>query len=174
MLTASCDKRKTYADLLRDEIRIIDRFISKNNIVVLETFPADTVFASNEFFRDQATGVYFNIIDKGETGPASIPEDIYVRYDGLRLLTLDDKDTTTYSTLQAATANTLTYRGPVTLPTKQMYGDSTPAWAVPLRYIGHKGRAKMIVPFNMGSRTEISNNYTTYYDLVTYRFASKI
>lgn len=169
LLTTSCDKKKSYADLLRDEIKIIDKFIAKNGIVLLDKFPEDTIFKSNEFYRDPATGVYFNIISKGENRKAEEGEEIYLRYDGLRIISAKN-DTITFSTLNAPNPSTLIFRGQVTMANKSIYASTTPAWVVPLRYIGHKGRAKMIVPFTMGSRSETLNYQTTYYDLVSYVF----
>ncbi len=166
----SCKKGKTYADRLRDEIKIIDKFIINNGIKVLDEFPKDTVFKPNEFYRDPVTGVYINIIEKGGDRKAKNGEEIYIRYDGYRIISAEN-DTATYSTMQSEKPNTLVYRGVVTLENRdRLYGSTTPAWVVPLSFIGHLGRVKIIVPFNMGSQGERQNYHTTYYDLVTYNF----
>lgn len=167
----SCEKKsKSYAERLRDEIRIINRFIIKNGIIVLDKIPEDTIFKPNEFYKDPLTGVYINIIDKGGERKAKPGEEIYIRFDGYRIISAKN-DSATYSTMQSENPSTLIYRGVVTLENKDaLYGGTTPAWVVPLSFIGHKGRAKMIVPFNMGAQAERQNYHTTYYDLITYNF----
>ncbi len=168
---ASCDKQKSYADRLRDEIKIIDNFIAKNGIIVLDKIPQDTIFKTNEFYKDPATGVYIQIIDKGNSSvKAELGEEIYIRYDGYKIIS-SENDSVTHSSMQATSPSTLIYRGPVTLSNKDaLYSSTTPAWVVPLSFIGHLGRVKMIVPFNMGAQAERLNYHTTYYDLVTYNF----
>lgn len=167
----SCQKRQpSYAERLKDEIKIIDKFIIQNGIKVLDEFPHDSTFESNEFYKDPLTGVYINIIDKGGDRKAKYGEEIYIRFDGYRIIS-EENDTITYSTMQAEKPSTLVYRGLVTLENREtLYGNTTPAWVVPLSFIGHLGRAKMIVPFNMGAMAERQNYHTTYYDLVTYNF----
>lgn len=167
----SCQKRQpSYAERLKDEIKIIDKFIIQNGIKVLDEFPEDSTFESNEFYKDPLTGVYINIIDKGGDRKAKYGEEIYIRFDGYRIISAEN-DTVTYSTMQAENPSALVYRGVVTLENKDaLYSSTTPAWVVPLSFIGHLGRAKMIVPFNMGAQAERLNYHTTYYDLVTYNF----
>lgn len=180
VLTLSCNKTKTYADHLKEERKAIDKFIGDNKLVVLDKLPADTVFKSNEFYRDPATGVYFNIVDRGNFKSKIKPgEEVYVRYSGLKYFA-NKKDTVSYSNMDPIRApfpETLIYRGPVTMRNSlDLYSNTTPAWAVPLPYVGHTGKVRLIVPFNMGSSADRSNyrsiNTTTYYDNVQYRFRS--
>lgn len=172
ILITSCNKQKTYAEYLKDETKAIDLFIAKNNLVILKEFPADTSFNSNEFYKDPSTGVYFNIIDRGEEDrKIQLGQEVYVRFSGLSYFKSDD--TTFYSNLDPNTSpfpQTLIYRGPVTVSTRSLYSSSVPGWIVPLYFVGHTGRAKLIVPFNMGSSYEQSNYEPTYYDNVQYRF----
>lgn len=180
LVTASCNKTKTYAQYLKEETRAIDKFINQNNLVILENFPKDTVFKANEFYRDPATGVYFNIVDRGTyRTKANLGEEIYVRYSGLKYFA-NERDTISYSNmdpLRSPLPETLIYRGPVTMRNRDLYSGTTPAWAVPLSSIGHNGKVKLIVPFNMGSNYDRSNfrsaPTTTYYDNVQYRFESQ-
>lgn len=170
----SCNKRKTYADLLKEESRAIDKFISKNKLVILTDFPKDGQFKSNEFYKDPSTGVYYNIIDAGDT--ITVPkikegEEVHVRFNGLEYFSKDD--TTKYSNLDPIRSpwpDTFTYRGAVTVINRSLYSGTTPGWVVPLKHVGHTGRVKMIVPFNMGSASDQAGYTPTYYDLVQYRF----
>lgn len=177
-VTTSCNKRKTYAELLKDETKAIEKFISENKLVILTEYPANSVFKPTEFYRDPATGVYFNVVETGniaEANKVKEGEEVYIRFSGLRYFT-SDKDTTKYTNLDPIRSpfpQTLIYRGPVTMRNRSLYSSTTSAWAVPLTHVGHGGKVKMIVPFNMGSSSDQSNYSTTYYDNVQYRFESQ-
>ena len=177
LVSTSCNKRRTYAEILKDETRAIEKFILENKLVVLDEFPTSLVFKTNEFYRDPATGVYFNIIEPGDTASkVKEGEEVYVRFIGLRYFT-SSNDTTEYSNLDPIRSpfpESLTYRGPVTVMNRSLYSGTTPGWAVPLTYVGHAGRVKMIIPFNMGSQSDQQSYSTTYYDNVQYRFESQL
>ncbi|MDO5522698.1 MAG: DUF4827 family protein [Bacteroidia bacterium] len=183
LTTVSCNKTKTYAQYLKEETRAIENFISENRLIILDEFPANAVFSSNEFYRDPATGVYFNIIEPGDTTSANmvkLGEEVYVRFDGLRYFA-NERDTTKYSNMDPIRApfpETVIYRGKVTVRNSMdYYSGTTPAWLVPLSYVGHGGKVRLIVPFNMGSSSDRSgfrsSSTTSYYDIVEYRLESQ-
>lgn len=181
LTTVSCNKTKTYAQYLKEETRAIDKFISENKLVILDEIPADTTFKPNEFYRDPATGVYFNIVERGIfRSQINFGEEIYVRFSGLSYFA-NEKDTIKYSNMDPIRSpfpETVIYRGKVTVRNSMdYYSGTTPAWVVPLSYVGHGGKVKLIVPFNMGSSSDRSNfrsaGTTTYYDNVEYRFESQ-
>lgn len=175
VLSTSCNKTPTYIDRLKDETKAIDKFIAKNNLVILKDYPADSTFKSNEFYKDPASGVYYNVIEAGvPKNRAKLGEEIYIRFSGLSYFMT--KDTTKYTNDNAVTSpmpQTIIYRGPLNSSTRSLYTSSTPGWAAPLPHIGHGARVKMIVPFNMGSEYDRANYQPTYYDRVTYRFESQ-
>lgn len=170
ILTTSCNNKKTYADYLKDERKAIDLFIAKNNLVILKDFPSNGKFDANDFYKDPDTDVYFNIIEYGDTTvKPQWRERIYVRFKGLSYIGTDD--TIKYSNHLSTFPEELEYLGPVSSSTKSYYG--TPGWAVPLAYVGHKGKVKMIIPFEMGSSYDQSQFEPTYYDQIEYRFDSQ-
>jgi len=169
-LTVSCSDTITYADYLKREEKAIDLFIKTKNLVILKDFPADGTFNENEFYKDQATGVYFHIINYGDTTQKlQWKERVYVRFSGLSYF--NTIDTTRYSNLNSPYPEEIVYIGPVNSSTKGNY--ATPGWVVPLSYVGHKGKVKMIVPFNMGSSYDQSVYEPTYYEMVQYRFENQ-
>lgn len=168
VITSSCNNSKTYADYLKEEKKAIDQFIAKNNIQILKEFPKDSVFKSNEFYIDPVSGVYFNIIELGDTARPQWREKVYVRFKGLHYFKGDD--TTRYSNLQSTFPEEIEYVGPVNSTTKSSYANA--GWAVPLSYVGHTGKVKMIVPFDYGSSYDQSVSEPTYYEQVEYRFES--
>src|SRR5690554_497058 len=170
---ASCQDQKTYADRLKDEARAIDRFILQENIDVLEKFPADSIFRDNQYYRDAATGVYYHIVDYGDTDlKMTLGEEVYIRFEGLSYFMT--ADTITFSNTDpngSPHPQTLIYRGPVNPSTSSYY--ETPGWIVPVPLIGHKAVVKMIVPLYMGSSYDRSQYQPTYYDRVEYRFGNQ-
>ena len=159
---------KTYIDWLKDEADTFEKFISQNKIVILDEYPSDSTFASNEFYKDSASGVYYNVIEKGTTARAKIGQDIYIRFSGLQYFMTDD--TTKYTNQTSPFPETITYRGPLSSQTIKLYSSVTLGWVTPLPNIGHNGRVKMIVPFNMGSEYNRQQYQPTYYEEVIYRF----
>lgn len=65
LFTTSCEDTLTYSQELEAEEKLIKAWLVRNNIVVLEEFPADSVFAENEMYLYE-NGLYFQLISKGE------------------------------------------------------------------------------------------------------------
>ncbi|MDD2327032.1 MAG: DUF4827 family protein [bacterium] len=167
LLLPSCKDRKTYADYLKDEAKAIDLFLSKQQLTILNTYPSDGEFGEKEFYQDPATGVYYQVISYGDTTQElKWKETVYVRFSGLHYFMTSD--TTRYSNQKSVYPEEIIYIGPVNSSTKGNY--SNPGWVVPLEHVGHNGKVKMIIPFNMGSSYDRSQYQPTYYDLVHYRF----
>ena len=178
LIGTSCNKQKTYADRLKAENKAIDKFIAANKFVILKDFPKDGKFGDKDFYRDPATGVYFNIIsvgdtvivdDAGEEHRLKFGDEIYVRFKGLKYFSKND--TTEYNnmnTINSPFPNEFPYRGPVNIETRSYYSGTTPGWFVPLQHVGHNGRVKMIIPFTWGSQSDVQSYTPTYYDLVSY------
>lgn len=178
VITSSCNKRKTYADLLKAESKAIDKFISKNKLVILQDFPKEGQFKDNEFYKDPATGVYYNIIETGDTinYKLKVGDDVHVRFKGLRYFSTDN-DSTEYDNMdpnRSPWPETFTYRGEVNLEARSLYSNTTSGWVAPLKHIGHTGRVKMIIPFTWGSQSDQQAYTPTYYDAVVYRMDSYI
>lgn len=170
ILTTSCDNKKTYAEYLKDEQKSINLFIQQNNIKILESFPKNYTFAENEFYKDPFTGVYFNIIQLGDTTyRPQWREKVHIRFKGLSYFA--SKDTTLYSNSFSTFPEELEFIGPVNSTTSASYSNA--GWAVPLSYIGHKGKAKLIIPFKYGSSYDQSNYQPSYYNQVEYTFESQ-
>lgn len=178
LMTASCNKRKTYAELLKDESKAIDKFISKNKLVILKEFPKNGQFTDKEFYKDPATGVYYNIVETGDTTnyKLKLGDEVHVRFRGLKYFSTSN-DSTEYENMDPIRSpwpETLIYRGPANVETMSLYSTTTAGWVVPLSHIGHNGRVKMIIPFTWGSQSDQAAYTPTYYDVVTYRLDSFI
>ena len=157
---SSCNKSKTYAQRLGDERNAIELFIDKNDITVLKEYPKDSVFKANEFYFDNSSGVYYNVIDRGSKRRIKMGEELYVRFKGLKYLS--SNDTLTYSNINSLQPETLVYGNSLTY--------SSAGWVAPLKNIGHLGKVKMIVPFNMGFASDNQSYKTAFYEEIIYRF----
>ncbi len=176
LITTSCNKRKTYADLLKAESKAIDKFISKNKLVILKDFPQNGQFKDKEFYKDPATGVYYNIIETGDTTnyKLKVGDEVHVRFRGLKYFSTDN-DSTEYENMdpnRSPWPETFSYRGDVNLETRSLYSQTTAGFAVPLKNVGHNGRVRMIIPFTWGSQSDQQAYTPTYYDVITYRLDS--
>ena len=158
---ASCNKNRTYAQRLGDEKKAIELFIDKNDIKVLKEYPKDSVFKANEFYFDTSTGVYYNVVDSGNGRRIMQGDEFYVRFEGLQYLS--SSDTSTYTNIPSPSQpETLTYGNQETY--------TSAGWVVPLKNVGHLGKVKLIVPFNMGFSSDQQAYKTAYYEELTYRF----
>ena len=181
----ACNRTPTYAELLREEQRAIERFIVQNNINVLRTFPPDTVFGENDFWECRATGVFFNIVCRGrrfhfdeegrrfedpdgELDRITLGRDIHIRFRGLHFF--QTNDTIRHTNDRAQFPITMRFQGPVTMQNRGMYQHETPAFMVPLQHIGDGAVVRMIVPFNMGSVLDRSRFQASFYEEIDYTF----
>jgi hypothetical protein len=179
----------TFAEHLRAEERAIARFISENNFTILSSFPSDTTFRPNEFFRDPATGVYFNIVSRGrlfdengnrfdengnfltegELDRIALGRELYIRFRGLNYFMIPG-DTLFHSNDRAHDPIEMVFRGPVTMQNRSLYDAGVPAFIVPLQHIGYGGRVRMIVPFNMGFAGDRQRFQPAFFEEVDFIF----
>ena len=57
IMVVSCDKTKSYTDMLKAQEKAIDRLRADSGLVFLEEFPTDSIFKENEFV-ELDNGVY--------------------------------------------------------------------------------------------------------------------
>lgn len=170
LIASSCKDQKTYADRLKDESKAIDLFILKNDFSILESFPKNGIFNQDDFYKDPETGVYYNIVDYGDTTKNhQITEKVYARFSGVYFMV---DDSVKFSNLTSTMPFEMEFYGPVNSSSKNYY--TIPGMAVPLTRVGHNGVVKLIVPFNMGSANDRQQYQPTYYDYVEYRFENQI
>ena len=170
IIVTSCKDRMTYADYLKQESKAIELFILENDFSVLESYPKNGVFNQNDFYKDPETGVYFNIVEYGDTSEnLKNSEKILVRFSGKYFM---KNDTLTFSNINSEWPFEMEYNGPVNNVTKNYY--TVPGLAVPLSRVGHNGVVKLIVPFNMSSPGDRQQYKPVFYDYVKYRFENQI
>ena len=86
MAMVACESETNYSQLLKAEEELIDSWLTRNEIVVLDEFPVDTVFGANEMYHFEE-GIYFQLIEKGVGDTLRTGDKLVLRY---RQSTLDE------------------------------------------------------------------------------------
>ncbi|NDV68308.1 DUF4827 family protein [Dysgonomonas sp. 25] len=177
---SACNKRDTYADKLKKERKAISRFISDHDIDILYTYPADGVFAENEFFKDENTGVYFRIRTKGNGDTIKERNRLSLRTDTLNIF-LVSNDTLLGNNVSNSIFHTknilLTYGNENTYTTSSNDQYNPEYWfksagcVLPLtsKY-GLRDRAEVsiLIPFSSGSAAQQSGYEPLYIESLIY------
>ncbi|MBQ9498664.1 MAG: DUF4827 domain-containing protein [Bacteroidales bacterium] len=176
----SCHDNVTYADMLKDENRMIENLIKDSGIVVIsqsEFYAHDSVtdLSRNEYVQ-LASGVYMQIVDKGSSDPAdTIRTNDHVL---VRFLEYNISDTMNIS------CSNVTYPYLVdefryvksgasimgTFISGAMYATyqktAVPAgWLTIFPYVRDGAHVKLIVPSKMGHEASMQYVHPYYYDL---------
>jgi len=67
ILASSCSSTETYAQLLNDESTLIHNFIVRNNIQIINSFPADSIWVKNgkDLYVQTSSGLFYHLINPG-------------------------------------------------------------------------------------------------------------
>ena len=79
MLLSACENSTNYSQLLKAEEELIQDWLGRNEIVLLNEFPADTVFGANEMYHFE-DGIYFQLIEKGVGDTLRTGDKLVLRY----------------------------------------------------------------------------------------------
>lgn len=171
MVVVSCDKTKSYTDMLKAERKAIDQLIDENGFEILDEFPKDTIFKAKQFVELE-NGVYLNIIDRGTKDTAALyTTEVMARFTARLFL---NGDTTEVDNLGPHSNNTY--------PVKFKYGYNTglenyylnsfisPGMASALKYVGDSSRVKLIVPFKQMSSDFQSSGLPVFYKEIKFVF----
>ena len=160
-----CSKTKTYAEKMEAEKKAIERFMDRNGYVVIGSYPEDSIFEENEFYRT-SEGLYMNVInpkynpDINADAVFKVGNTVMVRYKKEQYFMTD----TTYN-------SNWEY-----LPAEFVYGridtETTPeGWGIPLRYVGNYALVKLIIPSVIGTATNQNSVVPVFYDSLWYKLA---
>ena len=158
LATSSCNDRKTAQEMLKEEKKAIQRFISRNGIKLLSEYPENGVFGENEYFRTSG-GLYIHVVDSGNGTRAKLYNEVLVRFSGLSYF---KNDTSIIKPVQVR-------------PYEFIYGNSNSyddlgcdGWAIPLQYVGLNAVVNLIIPSSLGNYSDRLNYRPIYYERLKY------
>ena len=184
VLLISCSDDVTYSDMKNKERGAVKDFIEEKSIKVItfEEFLANdttTDVSKNEYVRFEDTGIYMQIVSKGEGSPIADGEraELLVRYYEVNI---KEMDTLSGNKFDASNPDVMTvenkkgsYSGSFTSGYMcSIYGSSVPSgWLAPMPYL-HVGRrlsnlahVRLIVPHSEGQSTAASYVYPCFYEI---------
>lgn len=167
----SCKDKKSYADLLNDELHAVNYFLAKQQII--NEIPADTVFVCGEnapFYRiDDEGNLYMQVINPGtKTNKVKDNELIYFRYTRYNLLAFmrDGTWTGEGNSLNASASPTSFRFNNYTLSSSSAYGSGVQA---PLKYLGVDCEVNLVIRSQYGISEEIAAVTPYLYNLRYFR-----
>lgn len=160
-IMVGCSDDKTYAELLQEEKDAISKFITDNQLEILNEFPEDSIFTEKQYVKvkGETDYLYLRIIDKGDTTRPKTTTQIRMQINNR--INIKTGDT-----------SRLTPPGyPFNFTFGLYYNNACEGFALPLRYVGNGSRVSLIVPSKLGLSSDKSITVTPfYYDKIAYYF----
>jgi hypothetical protein len=169
IIGVACDNQKSLQEYLREEKRDIERYIEREGIVVLKSYPEDGIFKEKEFFRT-SEGLYLHVTNPGSDVRAKPYEDVVlVRFEYFYYI----KDFVSGNNVEdIKIPYFLLYPMEFTYKLRN-YGKnsgdlSCNGWEIPLSYVGEKAVIDLIIPSSLGTSSDNSNFNVVYYKNLEY------
>ena len=166
-ISFSCKENKTLQELLQEERKAIDRFISMNDLNILKDYPIDGVFNEKDYYKTNE-GAFFQVVDSGNGKRVQLLNDVSVRCDYVQ----DIKDVVRGDTSRWL-PSPLPYE-PISFvygipQTYSAYNSSVcQAWVIPLEFVGENAVLNMIVPSSVGSYGDNNSITPVFYKNLKY------
>lgn len=158
MIVAGCKNNNVYKDLLKEEEKLIESFIKRNNIVVVDEQPE--VWDENVYWKvPDHDDFYFHLVAQGDTAQPEVQSNDVVLL-RLKQYGLDAYTDTIYCW------TTLDSPEPVKLQYMVASDNSCTGWQLAIKYMKYTGaECKIICPSKLGFE-EANSSVTPYgYDL---------
>lgn len=136
----SCESQTNYSKQLEAEEQLIDEWIKRNGIVLLDSFPEDSLFEENEMYH-YPEGIYYQLLEKGDGDVMEEGNVIILRY---RCSTLDENSIVEdyWTTMDRPYPNEIIYGSSV---------NSCKGWTKAFELMKRSGaHARIIVPSKLG------------------------
>ena len=177
IMVVSCDKTKSYTDMLKAQRRAIERLQVDSGFVFLDEFPKDSIFKENEFV-ELDNGVYLNIVNRGNSERAVLGQTA-IRSRFIAQMFMEN------SSMGTGTVDLLGPHSNGTSPVEFRYGYYTSLYpdmdyyydificeglGAGLPYVGDSSVVKLIVPFKLMSSDFQSTGTPVFFEKVKYTF----
>jgi hypothetical protein len=164
-LSFSCKQQKSLQELLQEEKKAIDRFITMNDLDILREYPKDGVFKDKEFFRT-TEGLFIHVVDSGNGTRVQLRDEVCVRFEYLQYIKDAAKGDSTVVSPNPYEPFWFIYGFPQSY--SSYYSPVCQAWVMPLAYVGENAILDLIIPSSIGSTTDNSNITPVYYKNLRY------
>ena len=177
IMVVSCDKTKSYTDMLKAQRKAIERLQVDSGFVFLDEFPEDSIFKENEFV-ELDNGVYLNIVNRGNSERAVLGQTA-IRSRLIAQMFMEN------SSMGTGTVDLLGPHSNGTSPVEFRYGYYTSLYpdmdyyydificeglGAGLPYVGDSAVVKLIVPFKLMSSDFQSTGTPVFFEKVKYTF----
>lgn len=177
IMVVSCDKTKSYTDMLKAQRKAIERLQVDSGFVFLDEFPEDSIFKENEFV-ELDNGVYLNIVNRGNSERAVLGQTA-IRSRFIAQMFMEN------SSMGTGTVDLLGPHSNGTSPVEFRYGYYTSLYpdmdyyydificeglGAGLPYVGDSAVVKLIVPFKLMSSDFQSTGTPVFFEKVKYTF----
>ncbi|MBC5634526.1 DUF4827 family protein [Parabacteroides hominis] len=177
IMVVSCDKTKSYTDMLKAQRKAIERLQVDSGFVFLDEFPKDSIFKENEFV-ELDNGVYLNIVNRGNSERAVLGQTA-IRSRFIAQMFMEN------SSMGTGTVDLLGPHSNGTSPVEFRYGYYTSLYpdmdyyydificeglGAGLPYVGDSAVVKLIVPFKLMSSDFQSTGTPVFFEKVKYTF----
>lgn len=172
VVLSSCNDRKSYAELLTDEMHAVNTFLANHNVIL--DIPADNDFEVGPdapFYRlDEEGNVYMQVLSKGNPDMMAESDDlIYFRFTRSSLYTYDPSDgsfSNSWGNSEDLSVGSASFRfNNYTLSSSSQWGAGL---QTPLLYLGMFSRVNLVIKSQYGLSSEISQVVPFYYYDVRY------
>lgn len=149
-----------YSEQLKKERKLIESYIARQGLNIVDTLPADDQWEENTYYRvPDYDNFYFHMVELGDTTQAEIEsgEDVLLRY---KRYTLEEYPDTLFNWSTMDSADPIKFKYMVNSDM------SCTGWQVALKYMKyHEAQCKIICPSKLGFIEENSTVTPYGYDL---------
>lgn len=167
LVSGSCKDSKSYAELLNEETKAVNVFLSDQNVIL--DIPADSVFLCGEdapFYRiDPEGNVFMQVIDPGESEKVKTDALVFFRFTRYNL-----SEYASTGSLGSGGGNSEDLSmGSASFRFNNVTLSSTTQWGsglqMPLYFLGFNSHARVVVKSQYGLTSEISQVIPYLYDI---------
>lgn len=159
IFATSCDDNKSYAELLTDENKVVNYFLSQHRVI--DEIPADSVFETGPdapyYKMDDEGNVYMQVLDKGSDDKPLVNSRVYFRYMRYNLYNYEvgsDSNVGAGNADNVGLTPTFFLLGNVTVQQSTQYGTGI---QVPMYYLGYDAKVNILIKSQQGATSEIAN-----------------
>ena len=164
----ACNNQKSMQEYIREEKRAIERFVERQGIVTLTSYPKDSIFKENEYYRTP-DGLYFRVVQPGNgTWVRAGVDDVQVRFEyffNIKSYVSGQTDSTVIDYTWFPISFQYGVPGGYA---KDVTGLACDGWAIPLQFVTEGAVLDLIIPSQYGSSSDNSNFNPVFYKNLKY------